>query len=107
MKGTNNASVKSASPDQILNALLDFKIDIGDQIPGCFVVLSMPAKRFDNERLGKIIESLNDKISNLGIVTVSNNNISRSDIGRKVLHFLNARGTNKLMNRFISKLNRL
>ena len=104
--GTNNASVKNASPDQILNALLDFKKDIEDQIPGCIVVLSMPTKRFDNEKLGKIIESLNDKISNLGIVTVNNNNISRSDIGRKGLH-LNARGTNKLMHRFISKLNRL
>ena len=104
--GTNNASVKNASPDQILNALLDFKKDIEDQIPGCIVVLSMPTKRFHNEKLGKIIESLNDKISNLGIVTVNNNNISRSDIGRKGLH-LNARGTNKLMHRFISKLNRL
>ena len=106
--GTNNASVKNASPDQILNALLDFKKDREDQIPGCIVVLSMPTKRFDNEKLGKIIESLNDKISILGIVTVNNNNISRSDIGRKGLH-LNARGclSNKLMHRFISKLNRL
>ena len=69
-------------------------------------MLSMPTKRFDNEKLGKIIESLNDKISNLGIETVNNNKISRGDIGRKGLH-LNARGTNKLMNRFISKLNRL
>ena len=104
--GTNNASVKNASPDQILNALLDFKKDIEDRIPGCIVVLSMPTKRFDNEKLGKIIESLNDKISNLGIETVNNNNISRSDIGRKWLH-LNARGTNKLMHKCISKLNRL
>jgi len=103
--GTNNASLKNANPDLILNALLDFKKDIEDQIPGCIVVLSMPTKRFDNEKLGKIIESLN-KISNLGIETVNNNNISRGDIGRKGC-ILNARGTNKLMHRFISKLNRL
>jgi len=83
--------------------LLDFKKDIEDQIPGCIVVLSMPTKRFDNEKLGKIIESLN-KISNLGIETVNNNNISRGDIGRKGC-ILNARGTNKLMHTFLSKLN--
>ena len=71
--GTNNASLKNANPDQILNALLDFKKDIEDQIPGCIVVLSMPTKRFDNEKLGKIIESLNNKISNLGIETINNN----------------------------------
>ena len=70
-------------------------------------MLSMPTKRLDNnEKLGKIIESSNDKISNLGIESVNNNNISRSDIGRKGLH-LNAMGTNMLMHRFISKLNRL
>ena len=91
---------------QILNALLDFKKDIEDHIPGYIVALSMPTKRFDIEKLGKIIDSLNDKISNLGIETVNNNNISRSDIGTKGLH-LNAKGTNKLMHRFISKLNRL
>ena len=104
--GTNNANLKNANPDQILNALLDFKKDIEDQIPGYIVVLSMPSKRFDNEKLGKIIESLSNKISNLGIETINNNNISRGDIGRKGLH-LKARGTNKLMHRFISKLNRL
>ena len=47
--GTNKASVKSASPDQFSNALLDFKKDIEDQIPGCIVVLSMPSKSLDNE----------------------------------------------------------
>ena len=69
-------------------------------------MLSMPTKRFDNEKLGKIIESLKDKISNLGIETVNNSNISRGEIGRKRLH-LNARGTNKLMQRFIFTLGRL
>ena len=103
--GTNNASLKNANPDQILNALLDFKKGIEDQIPECIFVLSMPTKRFDNEKLGKIIESLN-KISNLEIETVNNNNLCRGDIGRKELH-LNARGTNKLMHRFTSQLNRL
>ena len=68
-------------------------------------MLLMPTKRFDDEKLGKIIESLNDKISNLGIETVNNNNISRGDNGRKGLH-LNAKGTNKFMRRFIYKLNR-
>ena len=69
-------------------------------------MLSMPTKRFDNGKFGKIIESLSDKISNLSIETVNNNKISRGDIGRKGLH-LNARGTKRLMNRVISKLNRL
>ena len=104
--GTNNASLKNANPDQKLNALLDFKKDVEDQIPGCIVVLSMSTKRFNNEKLGKIIESLNNKTSNLGIETINNNNISRVEIGKKGL-YLNARGTNKLMHRFISKLNRL
>ena len=104
--GTNNVSLKDADPDQILNALLDFKKDIEDQIPGCIVVLSMPTKRFDNESLGKIIESLNKKISDLEIETINSNHISRGDIGRKGLH-LNARGTNKLTHKFIAKLNRL
>ena len=66
----------------------------------------MPTKRFDNEKLGKIIESLNTTISSLGIETINSNNISRGDIERKGLH-LNARGTNKLMHRFVSKLNGL
>ena len=54
--GTNNASLKNANPDQILNALLEFKKDTEYRIPGCIIVLSMPTKRFDNEKLGKIIE---------------------------------------------------
>ena len=73
--GTNNASLKDANPDQILHALLDFKKEIEDQIPGYIVVLSMPTKRFNNEKLGKIVEYLNNKISNLGIETINNNNI--------------------------------
>ena len=48
-------------------------------------MLSMPTKRVENEKLGNIIESLNNKISNLGIETVNSNNICRGDIGRKVL----------------------
>ena len=55
-------------------------------MPRCIVVLSMPAIRFDNENSGKIIESLNNKISDLGIEAINNNNISRGDIGRKGLH---------------------
>ena len=101
--GTNNASLKNANPDQILNALLDLKKDIGDQVPGCMVVISMPTKRFDNEEYGKIIESLKRKITDLGIDAISNNNISRADIGRKGLH-LNAKGTSKLASKLVSKL---
>ena len=55
--GTNNASLKNANPDKIVDALLDFKKDIEEHLPGCVVVLSMPTKRFDNEEYGKIIES--------------------------------------------------
>ena len=62
--------------------MVDFKKDIEDQIPGCIVILSMPTKGFENETLGKIIQSLNNKISNLGIETINNNNISRDDIVR-------------------------
>ena len=101
--GTNNASLKNANPDQILDALLDFKKDILDQVPGCMVVISMPTKRFDNEEYGKIIESLNKKITDLGIDAINNNNISRGDIGRKGLH-LNAKGTGKLTSKLVSKL---
>ena len=101
--GTNNASLTNASPDRILDALLDLKKKIEDQVPGCVVILSMPTKRFDNEKLGKIIEALNKKITDLGIEAINNNNISRGDIGRKGLH-LNSKGTNKLIHKFISKL---
>ena len=102
--GTNNASLKNANPDQILNALLDLKKDIGDQVPGCVVVISMPTKRFDNEEYGKIIESLSRKITDLGIdASNNNNNISRADIGLKGLH-LHAKGTSKLTSKLVSKL---
>ena len=101
--GTNNASLKNANPDQIVDALLDFKKDIEEQLPGCVVVLSMPTKRFDNEEYGKIIESLNKKIIDLGIDAINNNNIFRGDIGRKGLH-LNAKGTSKLTSKLVSKL---
>ena len=92
--------MKNANPEQILNALLDFKREIDDQVPGRIVVCSMPTKR-----LGRIIEALNN-ISNIGLETITNSNTSIGDIGRKRLR-LNARGTNKLMHRFVSKLNRL
>eukprot|EP00112_Aurelia_sp_Birch-Aquarium-sp1_P010722 Seg2283.5 transcript_id=Seg2283.5/GoldUCD/mRNA.D3Y31 product="hypothetical protein" protein_id=Seg2283.5/GoldUCD/D3Y31 len=104
--GTNNASLKNANPDQILDALLDFKKDIEDQVPGCMVVLSMPTKRFDNEEYGKIVESLNKKIIDLGIEAINNSNISRGDIGKKGLH-LNAKGTSKLTSKLVSKLRSL
>ena len=64
----------------------------------------MPTIRFGNEKFGKIIESLNNNISNLRIETSNNNNISRGDTGRKEMN-LNTRGTNKLMHTFLSKLN--
>ena len=101
--GSNNASLTNANPNLSLGALLDLKMDIEDQVPGCIVILSMPTKRFDNEKLGKIIESLSNKIADLEIEAINNNNIPRGNIGRKGLH-LNAEGTNELMNKFISKL---
>ena len=99
---TNNASLKNANADQIVEALLDFKKDIEEQLPGCVVVLSMPTKRFDNEEYGTIIESLNKKIIDLGIDAINNSNIFRGDIGRKGLH-LNAKGTSKLTSKLVSK----
>ena len=82
---------------------MELKKEVEDEVLGCIVVLSMPAKRFDSEKLGRIIESLNNKISDLRIEATNNNNISRGDIGRKGLH-LNTIGINKLMHKFISKL---
>ena len=81
--GTNNASLKNAKPDRILYALFVSKKDVEDHLPECIVVLSTPTKRFDNEKLGRIIESLNNIISDLVIEAINNNNISRGDIGRK------------------------
>ena len=101
--GTNNAGLKNANPDRILVALLDFKKDIEDQVPGCMVVISMPTKRFDNKEYGKIIGSLNKKITELGSDAFNNNNISRGDTGRKGLH-LNGKGTNKLPYEIVSEL---
>ena len=100
--GTNNANLENANPDQILNALLELKKDIGFQVPRCVVVISMPTKRFDNEEYGKIIESLNRKLTDRGIDPI-NNKFSRADIGWKVLH-LNAKGTRKLTSKLVSKL---
>ena len=62
----------------------------------------MPTKRFDNEEYGKIIESVNKKIIDLGIDAINNNIIFRGDIGRKGLH-LNAKGTSKLTSKLVSK----
>ena len=56
--GTNDASISGASSDSILEALLNLKLDIKNELPNCEVIMSTPIKRMDNQPLIKSLTPL-------------------------------------------------
>ena len=83
---TNDAGIKGATADKIIDALLELKKEIETKLPAAVVVISTPMKRNDKVGAGQIIETLNKKIRGLGLNIVDNKNIDSQDIGRKGLH---------------------
>ena len=71
--GTNDASQEWANADNILETLLDLKVEIEKKISGCQVDLSLPTQRAGRPSASRVIQPLNKKIQSLGIYTVNNN----------------------------------
>ena len=87
-----------------MDALLNLKAIVEKNIEGYKVILSLPMQRVDKPSANKIIQTLIKNIQSLGINNaINNNNISRSDVGRKGLH-LNMKGINKLGSNIAAKL---
>ena len=101
--GTNDANIKGATADKIIDKLLELKKEIENKLPEAAVVISTPLKRNDKVGVGQIIETLNKKIRGLGLSIVDDTNIDSQDLGHKGLH-LNARGVGKFATNFINKL---
>ena len=101
--GTNDAGIKGATADKIIDKLLELKKEIETKLPEATVVISTPLKRNDKVGAGQIIETLNKKIRSLGFSIVDNANIDSQDLGRKGLH-LNARGVGKFAINLINKM---
>ena len=101
--GTNDAGIKGATADKIIDKLLDLKKKIETKLPEATVVISTPLKRNDKVGAGQIIETLNKKIRGLRLSIVDNANIDSQDLGRKGLH-LNARGVGKFAINLINRM---
>ena len=101
--GTNDAGIKGATADKIIDKLLELKKEIETKLPEATVVISTPLKRNDKVGAGQIIETLNKKIRGLGFSIVDNANIDSQDLGRKELH-LNARGVGKSAINLLNKM---
>ena len=100
---TNDASISGASSDSILEALLNLKLDIENELPNCEVRMSTPIKGMDNQAANKIINSLNKRLVDLSLCCIDNNNIGNRDIGRRGLH-LNNQGIKKRASNILANL---
>ena len=101
--GTNDAGIKEATADKIVDKLLELKKEVENKLPEATIVISTLLKRNDKVGAGQIIETLNRKTRGLGLTIVNNTNIDSQDLGRKGLN-LNARGVGKLAINLINKL---
>ena len=96
--GTNDAT-KSSSRD-ILNKLLNLKMQVTQELPDCKVFISTPTLRSDNGKAMLTLKQVTKHLLELNIDIVDNRNITEQGVGRKVLH-LNTKGTSILTTNFI------
>ena len=75
-------------------------------LPNTKVILSTPTLRVDNVRAGFVLRQVADKLLNLNIELVDNDNVDAACVGRAGLH-LNMKGAGKLATNFIAKMKRL
>ena len=93
MVGTNDSVNKCSQ--KILNELLELKKWIIGKLPGADVVFSCPTLRHDNQKARLTIIQLRNKLSQLKVNTISNDNLFDDHLGYKGLH-LNRRGSSRL-----------
>ena len=93
MAGTNDSIDKSS--DEILYELLSLKKWILYILPDVNVTLSCPTIRIDHQKARLTILRLRQKLLNLNIDVINNENINDEHLGQKGLH-LNNRGSDRL-----------
>ena len=71
---------KNVNPDRNLGAFLIYKMMLETWFPEYLALPSTPTKRPDSAKLWKIRESLNSKISDLGLEAINKKDPSRGEI---------------------------
>ena len=97
--GTNDAVIKDSSI--ILQELLQFKFHFSERYPECNKIISCPTLRIDNHVANITLRKLRDKLKDLKIPVIYNNNIDVDCLGRGGLH-PNEKGSGRLAVNFIS-----
>ena len=103
MTGTNDSIEKSS--DELIYELLSLKKWIRDILPDVKVTISCPTIRLDHQKAGITILRIRQKLSNLNIDVIINENISNEHLGKKGLH-LNSRGSGRLVMNYLSHIHK-
>ena len=90
---TNDVITKTS--DIILNELMELQSHIENTLPSCTVIISEPTIRLDIAKASLTIKQINEKLRNMNINMLRNDNITANHISKKGLH-LNAKGTGRL-----------
>ena len=101
MAGSNDSIDKSS--EELLVELLNLKKWISDKLPGVKITISCPTIRNDNQKARLTILRLREKLQNLNIDLITNENIHVGHLGHKGLH-LNNRGSGRLAMNFLSHI---
>ena len=101
--GTNDAGIKGATADKIIDNLLELKKELETKLPEATVVISTTLKQSDKVSADQMIETVNKKVRCLGLNIVGNTNIDSQDLGRKGFHLI-SRGLGKFPSNLINKL---
>ena len=97
--GTNDSIDKSS--DEILYELLSLKKWILHILPDVNVTISCPTIRIDHQKARLTILRLRQKLLNLNIDVINNENINDEHLGQKGLH-LNNRGSGRLAMNYLA-----
>ena len=93
MVGTNDSVNKYSQ--QILNELLNLKSWLLEKLPGVKIVCSCPTVRYDTQKARLTILQLRNKLHQLDVSVISNDNLIEEHLRYKGLH-LNNRGSSRL-----------
>ena len=74
---------------------MELKSHIENTLPSCTVIIPEPTIRLDSAKASLTIKHINEKLRNMNINMLRNDNITANHISKKGLH-LNAKGTGRL-----------
>ena len=93
--GTNDATDRNITADNIYDGLLELKALSEAAVPGIRVTISCPMVRTDNRFANDKLVEVKNRLIRSGLPIILNDNINEDHLGYKGLH-LKQSGTNQL-----------